>query len=226
MEIKSTCPTNTATILACQSIAQSFKENIYELARIRHEWDPDYATSLKIWIDDTIEKYYSNTSGYINEPKFRSWHEIIVGALKYLGILRASIKVDFKDDKPFIKEFLRQHGYDDFFSDAKNGDHLSIYNLLITFANNINEDSRIKIESRGIERSVVDHILDFAGEMNSYKECLELMESNEGVNKYGEKEIEEIYTTVKDICRITVAYYQYDPATRDKFNFYRVLRNL
>jgi hypothetical protein len=226
METKTICPTTTATILACQAIAQSFKENIYELARIRNEWDPDYATSLKIWIDDTIDKYYSNTTGQLNEPKYKSWHEIMIGALKCLGILRASIKVDFKEDKPFLKDFFKNHGYNDFFSDAKNGDHLSMYNLLKTFTSNINDETRKLIEEKGIEKSIIDQILEYSDQINRYRDCFETLESNGGLNKYGQKDMEEIYSTVKDICRISVAYYQYDPITRDKFNFYRVLRNL
>ena len=58
METLTICPTSTVTILACQKIAKAFKENIYELSSIRKEWEPAYATSLNIWIDDTLEKYY------------------------------------------------------------------------------------------------------------------------------------------------------------------------
>ena len=58
METITACPTSTVTILACQKIAKSFKENIYELSSVREEWDPEYATSLNIWIEDTIEKLY------------------------------------------------------------------------------------------------------------------------------------------------------------------------
>ncbi len=226
MESKSICSTNTATILACQNIARSFKENIYELSRIRNEWDPEFATSLKIWVDDTIEKYYEDCKEQLNDPKFRSWHELMIGALKCLGILRASMKVDFKEDKVFLKDFLKKHGYSDFFSDAKNGDHLSMYNLLKTFSNNLNEETKIKILKKGVNEPLLERILEYAKEINAYKDCFELMESNYGVNTYGKKEVEEIYGTIKDICRISIAYYQYDPVNRDKFNFYRVLRNL
>ncbi|MFV0267051.1 MAG: hypothetical protein ACK5HT_07940 [Draconibacterium sp.] len=61
MEILTVCPTSTATILACQRIARTFRENIYELSILRKEWDPEYATSLNIWIDDTIDKHYSDS---------------------------------------------------------------------------------------------------------------------------------------------------------------------
>ena len=53
METLTICPTSTATILACQKIAKTFKENIYELSSVRKEWDPEYATSLNVWIEDT-----------------------------------------------------------------------------------------------------------------------------------------------------------------------------
>jgi hypothetical protein len=52
------------------------------------------------------------------------------------------------------------------------------------------------------------------------------MESDAGLNVYGQKEVSEIYTTVQDICRIAMAYYQFDPLKRDQFNFYKVLVNL
>ncbi|MCA1759264.1 MAG: hypothetical protein LC658_05810, partial [Bacteroidales bacterium] len=58
METMIACPTSTVTILACQKIAKTFKENIYELSRIRKDWDPGYATSINVWVNDTIEKYY------------------------------------------------------------------------------------------------------------------------------------------------------------------------
>lgn len=220
------CPTSTATILACQSISKSFKEHIFELSRIRPEWDIKYATSLRIWIDDIIIKYYSHTSGQLKEEKYQNWHEIMIGAIKYLGTLRATVKVDFKNDKEFKKEFFQKFGYNDFYSDAKNGDHLSTYNLLKTFAGNLDEKTRKKLEDKGDEKSIIDHILDFAEQINAYKECFELMKGNNEVNVYGKKDIDEIYNSIKDICRIAGAYYQFDPDVREKFNFYRVLRNL
>jgi hypothetical protein len=130
MESKSVCPTSTATILACQAVAKSFKEHVFELSRIRPEWDADYATSLRIWIDDTIAKHYGNAKDQLKNPKYESWHEVMIGALKYLGTLKAIIKVEFKDDKEFKKNFAQKFGFIDFFNDAKDGDHLSTYNLL------------------------------------------------------------------------------------------------
>ena len=226
METSTLCSTSTATILACQEIAKSFKENIYELSLIRKEWDPEFATSLKIWIEDTIEKYYGDSVEDFREYGRNEWQELMVAALQCLKVLRASVKVDFKDDKEFQKEFFLKMGYADYFSDAKNGDHLCLYKFLITFSENIDEDTKRKILSKGSVESVFSKIENYTKQVKEYKDCFEALESENDINRYGQKEVEEIYSTIRDICRIAIAYYQFDPIKRDCFNFYKVLRNL
>ncbi len=226
METKTICPTSTATILACQKIAKSFRENIYELSRIRKEWDPEFATSLNVWISDTIEKYYSGGVDSIYEKKYREWHEVMVAGLQSLKIIRASVKVDFRDDKTFIKEFFKKTGYNDYFSDAKNGDHLSLFNFLTTFAENLDDVTRKKIVSKGTPDSLFQKVIESAKEIREFKNCFETLESENELNTYAQKEVAEIYQTIQDICRIAVAYYQFDPEKRDHFNFFKVLVNL
>lgn len=226
METLTICPTSTATILACQKIARAFKENIYELARIRKEWDPAYATSLNIWIDDTIEKYFAENLDSIDDSKYREWHEVMIAGLQSLKILRASIKVDFKDDKQFLKDFFERTGYDEYFSDAKNGDHLSMCKFLMTFAENIDNETRKKIIEKGTVDSLFDKIIESAHEIKKYENCFAVLEENADLNNYGKKEMIEVYKTIQDICRIAIAYYQFDPMRRDQFNFYKTLVNL
>lgn len=220
------CPTSTVTILACQKIAKSFKENIYELSRIRKDWDPGYATSINVWINDTIEKYYQGSADSVDNKMFMEWHEIMVAGMQSLKVLRASIKVDFKDNKQFLKSFFDKHGYTEFFSDAKNGDHLSLHKFLTTFAKNLDEETRKKIVAKNTPDSVIDKILDCAQEITRFTKCFETLEGDAHLNSYGLKEVTEIYITIQDISRIAMAYYQYDPILRDKFNFYKVLSNL
>ena len=226
METKTPCPTNTVTILACQKIAKTFKENIYELGRIRKDWDPGYATSINVWINDTIEKYYQGSADSIDNSKFMEWHEIMVAGMQGLKVLRASIKVDFKDNKPFLKEFFEKHGYTEFFSEAKNGDHRSLHKFLTTFAANLDSETRKKILSKNTHECVISKILDCAQQITRFTECFEALEGDAHLNSYGSKEVKEIYETIQDISRIAMAYYQFDPVKRDLFNFYKVLVNL
>jgi hypothetical protein len=226
METMIACPTSTVTILACQKIAKTFKENIYELSRIRKDWDPGYATSINVWINDTIEKYYQGSADSVDNKKFMEWHEIMVAGMQSLKVLRASIKVDFKNDKQFLKSFFEKHGYVEFFSDAKNGDHLSLHKFLTTFANNLDEETRRKIVAKNTPDSVIDKILNCAQEITRFTKCFEALEGDAQLNSYGYKEVSEIYITIQDISRIAMAYFQYDPVKRDQFNFYKVLSNL
>lgn len=226
METLTICPTSTATILACQKIAKAFKENIYELSSIREEWDPNYATSLNIWIDDTIDKYYADNMNAFEESQYREWHEIMVAGLQSLKILRASMKVDFKNDKAFLKDFFEKTGYSDYFSDAKNGDHISMCRFLMKFSENIDDETRQKIVAKGTVDSVFDKILRSAEEIKQFEECFEALEGDAEINSYGQKEISAIYKTVQGICRIAIAYYQFDPIKRSQFNFYKTLVNL
>jgi hypothetical protein len=226
METMIACPTSTVTILACQKIAKTFRENVYELSRIRKDWDPGYATSINVWINDTIEKYYQESADSVDNNKFMEWHEIMVAGMQSLKVLRASIKVDFKDNKLFLKSFFEKHGYTEFFSDAKNGDHLSLHKFLTTFAKNLDNETRGKIVAKNTPDSVIDKILNCALEINRFAKCFEALEGDARLNSYGYKEVSEIYITVQDISRIAMAYYQFDPIRRDQFNFYKVLSNL
>jgi hypothetical protein len=154
------------------------------------------------------------------------WHEIMVAGMQSLKVLRASIKVDFKDNKLFLKSFFEKHGYTEFFSDAKNGDHLSLHKFLTTFAKNLDNETRGKIVAKNTPDSVIDKILNCAQEITRFAKCFEALEGDARLNSYGYKEVSEIYITVQDISRIAMAYYQFDPIRRDQFNFYKVLSNL
>lgn len=226
METLTICPTSTATILACQKIAKSFKENIYELSRVRKEWDPEYAVSLNVWIDDTIEKHYFDSLDAIDDPRYKEWHEIMVAGLQHLKVLRASMKVDFKEDKEFLKMFFAKVGYSEYFSDAKNGDHLSLFKFLKMFAENIDDNTRKKIVDKGSLDSLFDKILECANKIKEFEDCFVALVGEAELDTYGKKEVAQIYSAIQDICRVAIAYYQFDPMMRTKFSYYKVLVNL
>lgn len=226
METTTVCSTSTVTILACQHIAKTFRENIYELSRIRKDWDPGYATSVNVWISDTVEKYYPDKIDVIDKEKFEEWHEVMIAGMQSLKVIRASVKVDFKNDKSFLKTFFEKQGYNEFFSDAKNGDHRALCQFLKKFAENLDDEIRRKITAKNTPDFLFEKIFDCAEKVESFGECIECMESDAHLNVYGQKEVSEIYATIQDICRIAMAYYQFDPVKRDHFNFYKVLVNL
>lgn len=150
----------------------------------------------------------------------------MVAGLQLLKVLRASMKVDFKDDKEFLKAFFKKMGYAEYFSDAKNGDHIKLYKFLKTFAENLDEETRQKIVDKGSMDSIFDKILACANQVNDYEDCFIALEGEAALDTYGKKEVAEIYSTIQDICRIAIAYFQFDPNMRSQFNYYKVLVNL
>ena len=98
--------------------------------------------------------------------------------------------------------------------------------FLMTFAENIDNETRRKIVAKGTVDSLFEKIIESAHEIRKYEECFAVLEEEADLNNYGKKEIMEIYKTVQDICRIAISYYQFDPVKRDQFNFYKTLVNL
>ncbi|MBW8325806.1 MAG: hypothetical protein K0M50_13655 [Prolixibacteraceae bacterium] len=226
MNVISTCLTGTATILTCRKIAQSFSENIYELSSIRRNWSPDYAGNLKERIDRIMNQYFTPESLMEHLEKHGQFYDLMIAALKDITVFRAELKVDFSHDKEFLKETFEDLGYVDYFSDAKNGDHFSLYKMMATFKRNMTPELQQVILARGIDKNLLFRLMDYKEKLAELKNCFDISHGSDQLSIDLKREINAIYAEVKDICRIANAYYEFDPIQRDKFNFYKVMINL
>jgi hypothetical protein len=226
MNVISTCLTGTATILTCRKIAQSFSENIYELSSIRRNWSPEYAANLKGRIDRIMNQYFTQESLTDHLDKHGQFYELMIAALKDVSIFRAELRVDFKHDKDFLKETFDNLGYDDFFSEARNGDHFSLYKMMATFKRNMTPELQQVILARGIDKNLLDRLIAYKERLAELKNCFDISHGNDQLGAELKHEINAIYSEVKDICRIVNAYYEFDPIQRDRFKFYHVMINL
>lgn len=226
MQQKNLCLASTATLLACRSIAQAFAENIFELAHLRSSWDVEYAESLKNRVAEILEGHLAEGKNQIQPEKVNAWRELMISALTDLAIVRASVKVDFKDDKDFQKEFFAQTGYSAYFSDAKNGDHVSMFNFIKSFAENINDELIAKITEGGLDKNVVARLMEDARSLENFRECFAVVTDTSLVDDSGRRKLEQVYAEIQDICRVSTAYYYFDPVKRESFNFFKALRNI
>lgn len=226
MNVISTCLTGTATILTCRKIAQSFSENIYELSSIRHNWSPDYAANLKERIDRIMNQYFTHESLIDHLEKHGQFYELMIAALKDISVFRAELKVDFGHDKEFLKSTLDDLGYVDYFSDAKNGDHFSLYKMMATFKRNMTPELQQVILARGIDKGLLNRLIGYKEKLAELKNCFDISHGKDQLGAELKREINTIYSEIKDICRIVHAYYEFDPVQRDKFYFYKVMINL
>lgn len=215
---------STATIYACQKVAKTFKENIFELSHVRKEWTPDYAQSLKTKIESTIQKHFDQKQLKGNLPE--NWEEIPMTVVRDLSLLRAEIKVDFKEDKAFQKKVFNELGYSEFFSEARNGDYMSLFYLLCTFRQTMTTEYQQVITAKGIHKDLPKRIIDAANKIIQNEDCIEWFKRRELVNNLAEKEVSVLHNEIKNICRIASSYYMLEPAKKEKFCFYKVLRNM
>ncbi|WP_430973507.1 hypothetical protein [Sunxiuqinia rutila] len=226
MEEKTTCSTANATLLACMKIAQSFSENIYELSLIRNDWNQAYADELRSRIKSAKEKYLpaDNYDKHADMQKYV--HELMLSSLRNVALLRALIKVDFKDNKKFQKSIFEALGYNDYFSEAKNGDYQSLYYLLKVVHKNLTPGLKETLISKSIPLSLVDRILHFDDQLREFNSCFDWIADSEQISEEGKEVVNRIFSEVKDICRVTTAYYLFEPLKRDQFCFFRVMFGL
>jgi hypothetical protein len=226
MESKNLCPSTTATVFACHSIANAFSENIYELAHLRKEWNVAYADSLKKEAQDIYDHLAASDNFNVRLEKLKIWRELMISSLAAIGIIRASVKNDYRNDKTFLKEFYQKLGYNDYFSEAKNGDHYSVFLFVRVFAENLTPALREKILARGLDPHLLDRIIFNSKQLETFKECFDLMNNKNLLADEDQIRIEMLYSKVRDISRIATAYFYFEPLKREAFNFFKVLRNL
>ena len=226
MNVISTCLTGTATILTCRKIAQSFSENIYELSSIRRNWSPEYAANLKERIDKVISTHFTQESLTDHLDKHSQLYELMIAASKDVSVFRAELRVDFKHDKKFLNETFETLGYVDYFSEAKNGDHFSLYKMMATFKRNMTPELQQIVLARGINKNLLDRLMTYKEKLSELKNCFDIAHGEDQLEAELKKEINSIYSEIKDICRIVNAYYEFDPVQHDRFRFYHVMINL
>jgi hypothetical protein len=226
MESKNLCPSTTATVFACHTIANSFAENIYELVHLRKEWNVAYAETLKKEAQQIRDHLALSENFSTTLEKLKIWRELMISSLTALGIVRASVKNDFKGDKAFLKEFYQKLGYNDFFSEAKNGDHYSVFLFVRMFAENLTPVLKEKILANGLDPHVLERIEFNSKQLETFKECFDMMNNKKLMADEYQARIEILYGKVRDISRIATAYYYFEPIKRESFNFFKALRNL
>ncbi|MCL3780533.1 hypothetical protein EMN47_09065 [Prolixibacteraceae bacterium JC049] len=215
---------STATIYACQKVARTFNENIFELSHVRKEWTREYALELTSKIEHTIQKHFEQKKLKGNLPE--NWEEVPMTVVRDLSLLRAEIKVDFKGNKAFQKRVFNELGYSEFYSEARNGDYMSLFYLLCTFRQKLTEEFLTEITGNGIGRELPLRIVEAANKIIQNEDCIEWFKRRELVNNLAEKDVADIHDEIKNICRIASSYYLLEPAKKEKFCFYKVLRNM
>ncbi len=226
METQKNCSLANATILASQKIAQSFYENIFELAHLRTDWTPEYARQLKERIKSAKAEYLPDEINCRNVKRQQYIHNLMTSSLINVSVVRELIKVEFRDDPGFQKSVFQELGFNDLYSEAKNGDYRSLFLLTKTFHENMTPAIREKLISRTIPVILIDRVDAYHHQMKDYVTCFDLINGSMRLSEEGKRVINDIFSEIKDICRVVSTYYMLNSVKRDQFSFFRVMHNL
>lgn len=226
METQKNCSLANATILASQKIAQSFNENIFELAHLRTDWTPEYAQQLKERIKSARAAFLPGDIPCRNSAKQQLIHDLMTSSLINVSVLRELIKVEFRDDRAFQKEIFEILGFNEYYSEAKNGDYRSLFMLTQALHHNMTPAIRERLISKTIPISLIDRVNGYHQQMNAYIACFDLINGSTTLDDEGKQVIGSIFSEVKDICRVVSTYYMLNPVKRDQFSFFRVMHTL
>lgn len=226
METQKNCSLANATIQASQKIAQSFYENIFELAHLRTDWTPEYARRLRERIKSAKAEYLPSKINCRHAQRQHYIHNLMTSSLINISVLRELIKVEYRDDPAFQKSVFEKLGYNDLYSEAKNGDYRSLFLLTKTFHENMTPAIREKLISRTIPAVLIDRVDAYHHEMKDYVTCFDLIKGSMKLSEEGKHVINDIFSEIKDICRVVSTYYMLNSVKRDQFSFFRVMHNL
>ena len=173
-----------------------------------------------------MNQYFTYESLVDHLEKNSQFYDLMISALKDISVFRAEMKVDFHHDKEFLNQTFDDLGFVDYYSDAKNGDHFSLYKMMATFKRNMTPELKQIVLSRGIEQNLLDRLISYKEKLAELKNCFDISKGKDELSADLKREINAIYSEVKEICRIANAYYEFDPSMRDKFNFYKVMIKL
>lgn len=214
-------------LVASKTTMVSFKANLAELSVVRTNWNENYADQLSSKIDDAIE----NHLGLDKKKELRNatskLTEIQMPALRDISFLKTQIEVDFKDNKPKLKEYLKNLGFSQFLKKAQTKDQEALIQLLYQFKKNLTDSAKRDIMAKGLSEELLNKIIAYADDLKNANVSQEsLKEDTKATSAEATEIFNSIYDEIIGICKIASNYYQFDPLKKELFTFSKLVSNL
>ena len=214
-------------LMACKTIAESFKANISELSIARSDWSEQFATNLIARIDGAIETHLGIDARRDLRNATAVLTETLVHARRDTSFLKTQIEEDFRLEPLRRDEILRSLGFATHHRAAQAKNQEAAIQLLYQFKTNLTPVIRQEIESKGISPDFIDRIIGYA---DTLREANVNQESLKGSTKEVSQEVVNtfnlIYYDIIGICKKASSYYRYDSLKREQFTFTKVLSNM
>ena len=214
-------------LMASKTIAESFKNNISELATTRTDWNEQYATGLISRITEAMHTHL----GIDAKKDLRSATTAVVSlqfpAKRDISYFKTQIDDDFKKDTPRRDEILKTLGFTKYLREVQMGNQESLVQFLYTFKTNITPALRNEIAAKGLNPALIDNITGYA---DSFAQANVAQESFKGTTREITQEVADVFNAIYDemigICKKASNYYRYEPLKKEHFTFAKALANL
>ncbi len=214
-------------LFTAEMVAENLKAHLDVLSVVREQWTEEYANDFIARIHDAMSKYLSNDSHKTLRNATAKVNSIINKAIKCLSFFKTQVFIDFKDEETKKNEILETLGFKKYYNKVTARNQNALLQLLLAFKENLTDDIRSQLISKGFKQTEFDEIIDLAGNFKNAN----LHQENIKANKkqfFQEKRIalNAISNEVKGICRLASMKISDNPALKDIFTFKKVVSHV
>lgn len=214
-------------LTACGTIIAHAIDNKTSLVSKRANWADPFLPNLKT----RIENAFPNFLGIDNAQAMRDATQVVLGiqknALRDLAEFKVQIMEDFKSNKKRRDQILTVLGFTQHLKDAQKNDQEALIELLIKFKKNMTTQLQNEIVAAGMSVTIITAIIGYADVLKNSNITQETLKgSRKTISATAVKELNEIYSIVISIAKISAKFYKGDKAMMDKFSYAKTLQAL
>jgi len=219
----------STTMMACQTLAANFKDNIEELALVRDNWTPEYAADMETRLKEAIGKYIGvdNMSGL--KKATNALNIVINQAKKDVNFFYKQVNADF-DAEPLRQRrdaILQTLGFNTYWKNVSNTGQTDMINLLQTYKQNLTDELKQEINSKGTTMALLERIPTYLEQLQAANNTQEQLKSTTPeLTEEANNVLNSLYQEVIAMAKIAKAYYDSDPVKRNQFTIHYIIRNL
>ncbi len=212
-------------LLVSKEVVISLSKNLSDLLMIKNTWSIIYVQELFTKIEYAINYYLENPDkqGFYNASL--DLLDLQDRAAFDLYSFKKQIELLWEGDKKKQIEIFKALGLSNIFKLWNKGNVDSVGSLLNSFKDGMNDEIRKILQDRGMNVSLIDTILSYAGKIKAQETSQRLNLDSEGNNAQNKLVTlcNEIYNEICDICTAGAKLYPYDTARKNMFTFSKVL---
>jgi len=190
-------------------------------------WADPYFPDLQKRIQDAFTNYL----GIDNAKELRVATQLVVGvaknAIRDLAEFKVQITEDFKHNKIRLNEILTNLGFVQHHLAARRNDHESLTELLLQFKKNMTTEMQTEITGYGTSASLITSIIGYADVLKASNITQQIWKgSRKEVSQAGINELNEIYSQVISVAKISAKFFRDDKAKKQEFSFSKAIKNM